>query len=193
MAVRFGPFSLDASRRQILHGRTPFHLTPKAFDLISILVTQAPRVVSKRELHDLLWPGTFVSDSSLTGLVKELRRVLQDDGLDVPVIRTVHRVGYACGLDVGAGQLNIAAARVAAAFRRRAASRLSHLPACDTAAATPAASRSPRPPLHARRSIRINRCGVQPRRVAEPEPIAHVPYLHASRGLEHDTPSLPSS
>lgn len=101
MAVRFGPFSLDDSRRQVLHGRTPLHLTPKAFDLISILVTQAPRVVSKRELHELLWPGTFVSESSLTGLVKELRRVLHDDHLDVPVIRTVHRVGYACGLEVG--------------------------------------------------------------------------------------------
>jgi DNA-binding winged helix-turn-helix (wHTH) protein len=100
MAVRFGPFSLDASGRQIVHGRTPLHLTPKAFDLIAFLVAQAPRVVSKRELHDLLWPGTFVSDASLTGLVKEIRRVLKDEELDVPVIRTVHRVGYACGMDV---------------------------------------------------------------------------------------------
>jgi DNA-binding winged helix-turn-helix (wHTH) protein len=57
-------------------------------------------VVSKPELHERLWPGTFVSDSSLTGLVKELRRVLEDNDADSPVIRTVHRVGYACAQDV---------------------------------------------------------------------------------------------
>jgi len=100
MSMRFGPFLLDGPRRQLLRARTPLHLTPKAFDLLSILVAQSPHVVSKRELHHALWPDTFVSDASLTGLIKELRRVLHDDGLNVPVIRTVHRIGYACGLEV---------------------------------------------------------------------------------------------
>lgn len=98
--MRFGPFSIDPNRRQLLRGSVSVHLTPKAFDLIHLLVAEAPRVMSKRELHDQLWPGTFVSDSSLTGLVKELRRALEDNDPDAPVIRTVHRVGYACGLEV---------------------------------------------------------------------------------------------
>jgi DNA-binding winged helix-turn-helix (wHTH) protein len=102
MLVRFGPFSLDATRRQLFRGRAAIHLTPKAFDLLHLLVSEAPRVVHKHELHERLWPGTFVSDSSLTGLVKEIRRALEDNDPDVPVIRTVHRVGYACALAVEA-------------------------------------------------------------------------------------------
>jgi DNA-binding winged helix-turn-helix (wHTH) protein len=100
MVVRFGPFSLDVERRQLSRDAVVLHLTPKAFDLIHLLVSEAPRVVTKRELHERLWPRTFVSDASLTALVKELRRVLQDDNPDAPVIRTVHRVGYACSLEI---------------------------------------------------------------------------------------------
>ena len=80
--MRFGPFSIDPQRRQLLRERVPVHLTPKAFDLVCLLVAEAPRVVGKHELHDRLWLGTFVSDSSLTGLIKELRRALQDNDAD---------------------------------------------------------------------------------------------------------------
>lgn len=100
--LRCGPFALDPDQRLLFRGGEPLHLTPKAFDLFHLLVAEAPRVVSKRELHERLWPGTFVTDSNLTGLVKELRRVLADNDPGAPVIRTVHRVGYACALDTAA-------------------------------------------------------------------------------------------
>jgi DNA-binding winged helix-turn-helix (wHTH) protein len=95
MVIRFDAFTLDAERRQLFRGGTGVHLTPKAFDLLVLLATHAPRVVSKRELHEQLWPGTFVSDATLTGVVKELRRALQDRSPAAPIIRTAHRVGYA--------------------------------------------------------------------------------------------------
>jgi DNA-binding winged helix-turn-helix (wHTH) protein len=100
MTVRFGPFTLDVAGRRLLRGRQPVHLTPKAFDLIHLLVTEAPRVVSKRELHERLWPGSFVSDATLAGLIKEARRALDDRDPEAPVIRTAHRVGYAFCLEV---------------------------------------------------------------------------------------------
>lgn len=71
------------------------HLTPKAFDLLALLIGEAPRVVPKPELHQRLWPRTFVSDSTLVGLVKEIRRELGDRDRGAPIIRTAHRVGYA--------------------------------------------------------------------------------------------------
>jgi DNA-binding winged helix-turn-helix (wHTH) protein len=95
MAIRFGAFTLDGERRQLFRGGETVHLTPKAFDLLVLLATNAPRVVSKRELHEQLWPGTFVSDATLTGVVKELRRALEDRSPGAPIIRTAHRVGYA--------------------------------------------------------------------------------------------------
>jgi DNA-binding winged helix-turn-helix (wHTH) protein len=100
--LRCGPFAVDQGQRLLFRGGVPLRLTPKAFDLFHLLVAEAPRVVTKGELHEQLWPGTFVSDSNLTGLVKELRRVLEDNDPEAPVIRTVHRVGYACGLEVAA-------------------------------------------------------------------------------------------
>jgi DNA-binding winged helix-turn-helix (wHTH) protein len=100
---RFGPFTLDIAQRRLARGPVEVHLTPKAFELLRLLVHDAPRVLTKRELHQRLWPETFVTDASLVELVKEIRRALDDHERDAPVIRTVHRVGYALCLEVQHG------------------------------------------------------------------------------------------
>jgi len=100
LVARFGPFTLDVDQRRLARGPVALHLTPKAFDLLQLLVREAPRVVAKRELHERLWPDTFVTDASLAELVKEIRRVLDDRDRAAPVIRTAHRVGYALGPEV---------------------------------------------------------------------------------------------
>ena len=97
MTARFGSFVLDSERRQLTRDGVEIHLTPKAFDLLLLLIAEAPRVIRKGELHDRLWPGTFVSDSTLVALVKQLRRALGDHGARPPIVRTAHRVGYAFG------------------------------------------------------------------------------------------------
>ena len=96
MTVRVGAFVLDSDRRQVMRGDAVLHLTAKAFDLLALLVDEAPRVVRKAELHERLWPGTFVSEAALGALVKELRRALEDRDPRAPIIRTAHGVGYAC-------------------------------------------------------------------------------------------------
>jgi DNA-binding winged helix-turn-helix (wHTH) protein len=97
---RFGPFTLDVERRRLERRGNEVHLTPKAFDLLHVLVSEAPRVIAKTELHERLWPGTFVSDATLAGLIKELRKALDDRDPSAPIIRTMHRVGYALACDV---------------------------------------------------------------------------------------------
>ena len=98
--ARFGPFSLDADRRQLAREGREIHLTPKAFDLLLLLAGEAGRVVRKRELHERLWPGTFVTDATLVSLVKELRRALDDRDVRAPIIRTAHGVGYAFAVPI---------------------------------------------------------------------------------------------
>jgi hypothetical protein len=102
MIARFAPFTLDDGRRTLTRGGIDVHVTPKAFDLLVLLVSQTPRVVPKPELHRRLWPDSYVSDATLLGLVKELRRALDDEGAPSR-LRTVHRVGYAfaAALDPG--------------------------------------------------------------------------------------------
>ena len=70
-------------------------LSPKAFDLLTFLIEHRPRVVSKAEIRDRLWPGTFVSDSSLPSLISEVREAIGDRRRKPPLLRTLHGVGYA--------------------------------------------------------------------------------------------------
>lgn len=91
----FEEFSLDVHSRLLTTGHRTIPLTPKAFDLLVLLLEAQPRVVPKAELHKRLWPGTFVSESSLASLINGLRAVIGDNPKNPRLIRTVHRVGYA--------------------------------------------------------------------------------------------------
>ena len=93
--MRFGGFEFDAATRRVRREGVDIHLAPKAFDLLAALLDGAPRVVSKRELHARLWPGGVVADATLVALIKQLRAALDDRDRAAPLIRTVHRVGYA--------------------------------------------------------------------------------------------------
>ena len=98
MRVQFGDITLDSDSRQLVRGGTPVHLSPKAFDVLCHLVERRPSAVTKTELFELIWPGTFVVEANLTVLMTELRRALGDDPHTPRFIRTVHKHGYAfCG------------------------------------------------------------------------------------------------
>jgi DNA-binding winged helix-turn-helix (wHTH) protein len=95
LANRFEEFTLDVETRRLTCDGRLVPLVPKAFDLLVLLVEASPRVLSKAKLHRRLWPGTFVSDASLSGLVALIREALGDNASEPRFIRTAHRVGYA--------------------------------------------------------------------------------------------------
>jgi len=102
MTLRFAEFLFDEDRRQLFRGGEPLHLEPKAFELLSLLVSRRPNALSKPQIQEAIWPGTSVGDSSLPGLVRDLRTALGDDRLRQKFIRTVHGYGYAfCGTAFG--------------------------------------------------------------------------------------------
>jgi DNA-binding winged helix-turn-helix (wHTH) protein len=103
VATRLGDFVLDGEARSLTRGVVPVRLTPKALDVLLLLVAERPRVVSKTELLDRVWAGTFVTDASLARTVHEIRDALGDAAATV---RTVHGHGYAFqaeATDVDAG------------------------------------------------------------------------------------------
>jgi len=98
MHVRFDDFTLDTETRQLRQGDTERHLSPKAFELLRVLLENRPRVLSKAELHEVLWPSTFVSEATLSSVVAEVRDALGETGREGRYVRTVHRFGYGfCG------------------------------------------------------------------------------------------------
>jgi len=64
MSLVFGQFALDQERRQLLRGGEPVPLETKAFELLSLLLARRPRVLSKAQIRDVLWPGTEVGGLS---------------------------------------------------------------------------------------------------------------------------------
>ena len=95
MRLRFGEFTFDTESRELRQGDVERHLSPKAFELLRLLVESRPRALSKAELHDRLWPSTFVSEASLTSLMAEVREALGERAGRARCVRTVHRFGYA--------------------------------------------------------------------------------------------------
>ena len=94
VSYRFGRFTLDYGTRQLLLDSDEIHLSPKAFELLAILLDNRPRAVSKAELQERLWPSTFVEETNLAGLVAEIRRALGDSATRPVFLRTVYRFGY---------------------------------------------------------------------------------------------------
>lgn len=98
MRIAFGDVALDLDGRQLLRAGKEVRLSPKAFQLLELLVSERPRALAKSEIRERLWPNTFVSESSLTDLVTTLRGALHDSARKPRCVRTVHGFGYAfCG------------------------------------------------------------------------------------------------
>ena len=118
--LQFDRFTLDTGTRELLADGTNVHLPPKAFDLLEILVQRRPEAVPRAEIEKRVWRSTHVSETSLAGLVGELRKALGDQGRPARFIRTVHSFGYAfCGVasDVRAPSGPVRAATAADAYR----------------------------------------------------------------------------
>jgi len=109
LPIRFGSFVLDQGARLVTRDNQPVHLTAKALDLLLLLSSRRPDAVSKKDIHQHLWPDTFVSDVSLTTLVFELRTALGESARKPKYLRTVHGFGYAFQVDAPStlGELSI--------------------------------------------------------------------------------------
>lgn len=94
MRHHFGGFTLDDSTREITLNEGQIHLSPKAYDLLLVLIENRSRAVSKPELLQQLWPDTYVEETNLAGLVAHLRRVLGDSADEPRFIRTIYGFGY---------------------------------------------------------------------------------------------------
>jgi DNA-binding winged helix-turn-helix (wHTH) protein len=99
MRLAVSDWVFDSDTREVIRKGRPVPLSPKAFALLELLIRRRPKAVSKAEIHEHLWPGTFVSAANLANLVVELRSGLGDDARHPKILRTVARFGYAFAAD----------------------------------------------------------------------------------------------
>jgi DNA-binding winged helix-turn-helix (wHTH) protein len=95
---QFGPFILDPAERVLTRDGEPVKLTPKAFDVLLLLVSRAGRPVTKDELFKAGWPDAIVEEGNLSYTVSLLRKALDAPGAIDSYISTVQKVGTASRL-----------------------------------------------------------------------------------------------
>lgn len=91
---RFDTFVLDTQRYELRNGDEVVRVEPQVFDVLTQLVGNHERCVTKEELFDAVWGGKFVGEAALTSRIKAARRALGDDGESQRFIRTVRGRGY---------------------------------------------------------------------------------------------------
>ena len=96
----FGPFVLDCGTRELWRGSERVALTPKAFELLRVLVVARGLATDKDTLLRTVWPDSFVSEDSLTQNIATLRKALGDTSDEQRFIVTVPRHGYRFGSPV---------------------------------------------------------------------------------------------
>src|SRR5262245_6862674 len=103
--IVFDSFCLDLAGECLWKGSQEIRLRPKAFTLLEYLVRRPGILVTKEELAEAVWPGTFVGDDVLKVLVRQLRRTLDDDPKQPRFIETAHRRGYRFIAAIGSARL----------------------------------------------------------------------------------------
>jgi TolB-like protein/DNA-binding winged helix-turn-helix (wHTH) protein/lipopolysaccharide biosynthesis regulator YciM len=90
----FGPFSLDTAELVLHKYGQPLALTPKAIDVLLLLVEHHGRVVAKGELMDRVWADSFVEEGNLKATISMIRKVLDEGTDERSYIETVAKRGY---------------------------------------------------------------------------------------------------
>jgi TolB-like protein len=94
MQLVFDGFLLDTRRGDLRFGEHERPLEPRAFSLLSLLVENHDRLVSRDEILEKIWDGRIVTDSAVSTVLKAVRRALGDDGEAQKYIRTVRGRGF---------------------------------------------------------------------------------------------------
>src|SRR6185437_10294874 len=92
--IEFGQFRLDLTNECLWNGARAISLRPKAFAVLKLLIDNPGQLLTKQQVLDTVWQGTFVGDAVLKDNIRQLREALDDDAGSPAYIETAHRRGY---------------------------------------------------------------------------------------------------
>ena len=90
----FSRFRFDPENHLLECEGSPISLTPKAFEILIVLVENGSRLTTKEELMRKVWPDSFVEEANLTVNISALRKQLGETPDGQQYIETVPRKGY---------------------------------------------------------------------------------------------------
>ena len=93
--LRFGELTIDMARRRVAVGERELHLTPKEYDLLRMLASQAGKVLTHRALLRAVWGPNYEQDvPTLRVFITQLRRKIEPDPSQPAYILTEPGIGY---------------------------------------------------------------------------------------------------
>jgi two-component system KDP operon response regulator KdpE len=91
----FGDVKIDMSLRTVLKNGTPVHLTPIEYRLLSLLIANAGKVLTHRQILREVWGPSHTEDGHYVRVyMGHLRQKLEDDPAQPKHILTETAVGY---------------------------------------------------------------------------------------------------
>ncbi|HRH44120.1 MAG TPA: winged helix-turn-helix domain-containing protein, partial [Pyrinomonadaceae bacterium] len=90
----FAEFKFDGKKGKLWKNEELILLSPKATELLALLLERNGKFVSKEEIFEKVWAGTYVEDGVLTQNIYTLRKALGNDADGSPIIENKTRLGY---------------------------------------------------------------------------------------------------
>ncbi|CAN7145053.1 response regulator transcription factor [Pseudoxanthomonas sp. LjRoot143] len=91
--LQVGDLSFDPACHRVRRGDREIELSPVSTKLLTILMRESPRVVSRREIEREIWGDDQPDSDTLRSHLYNLRKVV-DRGFDTPLLHTVQSAGY---------------------------------------------------------------------------------------------------
>jgi two-component system, OmpR family, KDP operon response regulator KdpE len=92
---RAGDLTIDYDRRRVLRHETEIRLTPKEFELLSLLARNHDRVLTHRSILKAIWgPNAVEQTEHLWTLVAQLRKKIEPDPANPQYLMSEPWVGY---------------------------------------------------------------------------------------------------
>jgi len=98
--VKFGYWTFSPKHQTITDGTIQRELEPLLFSILTYLIQNNDRIISRQELVDEVWKQAYVDDNAINRAMSELRKVLKSDKQKAQVIKTHYRKGYSFLLDI---------------------------------------------------------------------------------------------
>jgi two-component system KDP operon response regulator KdpE len=98
--LKAGDLAIDYDRRRVLRGETEIRLTPKEFELLSLLARNHDRVLTHRAILKEIWGANAVEQPEhLWTLVAQLRKKIEPDAANPRYVLSEPWVGYRFATD----------------------------------------------------------------------------------------------
>ncbi|MBK6266577.1 response regulator transcription factor [Marivirga sp. S37H4] len=95
ISLKFGQLEIDETKRKVLLHKKRIELTPKEFDLLTMMARNPGRSYSRSELLELVWGYDFSGyEHTVNAHINRLRAKIEEDANNPIYILTTWGVGY---------------------------------------------------------------------------------------------------